>query len=106
VHSREAQSVAQAGYKRPWPVYILVTRKFDVIVNPKSINVAGIIVTFGCHEIKYMLHLVGIMALLALSFLTPYFYYIPRATLSAILICAVVFVIDLRIIKSLWRGCS
>ncbi|KAH0945080.1 hypothetical protein HN011_004172 [Eciton burchellii] len=48
----------------------------------------------------------GIMALLALSFLTPYFYYIPRATLSAILICAVVFVIDLRIIKSLWRGCK
>lgn len=48
----------------------------------------------------------GTMALLALSFLTPYFYYIPRATLSAVLITAVVFMIDLRIIKLLWKGCK
>jgi len=46
----------------------------------------------------------GTMALLALSFLTPYFYYIPRATLSAVLISAVLFMIDLKIIKLLWRG--
>ncbi|XP_076162728.1 sodium-independent sulfate anion transporter [Ptiloglossa arizonensis] len=48
---------------------------------------------------------VGIMALLALSFLTPYFYYIPRATLAAVLISAVIFIIDLKIIKLLWNGC-
>ncbi|XP_036144402.1 sodium-independent sulfate anion transporter [Monomorium pharaonis] len=46
----------------------------------------------------------GTMALLALSFLTPYFYYIPRATLAAVLITAVLFMIDLKIIKMLWRG--
>ncbi|KAL0108505.1 hypothetical protein PUN28_015208 [Cardiocondyla obscurior] len=46
----------------------------------------------------------GSMALLALSFLTPYFSYIPRATLSAVLISAVLFMIDLKIIKLLWRG--
>ncbi|XP_077272863.1 sodium-independent sulfate anion transporter isoform X1 [Temnothorax americanus] len=46
----------------------------------------------------------GTMALLALSFLTPYFYYIPRATLSAVLIIAVFFMIDLKIIKLLWKG--
>lgn len=46
----------------------------------------------------------GIMALLALSFLTPYFYYIPRATLAAVLISAVLFMIDLKIIKLLWKG--
>ncbi|XP_015428676.1 PREDICTED: sodium-independent sulfate anion transporter-like [Dufourea novaeangliae] len=49
---------------------------------------------------------VGIMSLLALSFLTPYFYYIPRATLAAVLISAVIFLIDLRIIKLLWNGCK
>ncbi|XP_043790253.1 sodium-independent sulfate anion transporter isoform X2 [Apis laboriosa] len=49
---------------------------------------------------------VGIMTLLALSFLTPYFYYIPRSTLSAVLISAVVFIIDLKIIKLLWKGCK
>ncbi|EFN76472.1 Sodium-independent sulfate anion transporter [Harpegnathos saltator] len=48
----------------------------------------------------------GTMTLLALSFLTPYFYYIPRATLAAVLITAVIFMIDLRIIKLLWKGCK
>ncbi|KAL6252201.1 hypothetical protein P5V15_007360 [Pogonomyrmex californicus] len=46
----------------------------------------------------------GTMTLLALSFLTPYFYYIPRATLAAVLITAVLFMIDLKIIKLLWKG--
>lgn len=49
---------------------------------------------------------VGIMTLLALSFLTPYFYYIPRSTLSAVLISAVIFIIDLKIIRLLWKGCK
>ncbi|XP_018347540.1 PREDICTED: sodium-independent sulfate anion transporter-like [Trachymyrmex septentrionalis] len=46
----------------------------------------------------------GTMALLALSFLTSYFYYIPRATLAAVLISAVLFMIDVKIIKLLWKG--
>nr|XP_050844484.1 sodium-independent sulfate anion transporter-like isoform X2 [Vespula vulgaris] len=46
----------------------------------------------------------GILTLLALSFLTPYFYYIPRATLAAVLVSAVFFMIDLRIFKVLWKG--
>ncbi|KAK0173739.1 hypothetical protein PV328_006890 [Microctonus aethiopoides] len=46
----------------------------------------------------------GIMALLALSYLTPYFGFIPRATLSAVLMSAVIFLIDWKIIKVLWKG--
>ncbi|XP_003487915.1 sodium-independent sulfate anion transporter [Bombus impatiens] len=49
---------------------------------------------------------VGMMTLLALSFLTPYFYYIPRSTLAAVLISAVIFIIDLKIIRLLWKGCK
>ncbi|KAK9301598.1 hypothetical protein QLX08_006043 [Tetragonisca angustula] len=49
---------------------------------------------------------VGAMTLLALSFLTPYFYYIPRSTLAAVLISAVIFIIDLKIIRLLWKGCK
>lgn len=41
--------------------------------------------------------------LLALSFLTPYFYYIPKATLSAVLITAVIFMVDYEVIPKLWR---
>lgn len=46
----------------------------------------------------------GTLTLLALSFLTPYFYYIPRATLAAVLVSAVLFMVDLRIYKVLWKG--
>ncbi|XP_029176003.1 sodium-independent sulfate anion transporter-like [Nylanderia fulva] len=46
----------------------------------------------------------GTMTLLALSFLTPYFNYIPRATLSAVLITAVMFMIDVKMFKLLWKG--
>ncbi|CAL7941306.1 unnamed protein product [Xylocopa violacea] len=49
---------------------------------------------------------VGTMTLLALSFLTPYFYYIPRSTLAAVLISAVVFMIDFKLIRLLWEGCK
>ncbi|XP_058797830.1 sodium-independent sulfate anion transporter-like [Phymastichus coffea] len=46
----------------------------------------------------------GLMTIFALSFLTPYFYYIPKAVLSAVLISAVGFLIDWKIVYNLWRG--
>lgn len=46
------------------------------------------------------------MTFLALSFLTPYFYYIPKASLAAVLISAVIFMIDWSIITVLWKGSS
>ena len=49
---------------------------------------------------------IGIMAIFALSFLTPYFYYIPKATLSAVLISAVMFLFDWRILQPLVKGSS
>lgn len=38
----------------------------------------------------------SIMTVLALSLLTPYFYYIPKATLAAVLVIAVVFMVNSR----------
>lgn len=43
------------------------------------------------------------LVLLALAFLTPYFYFIPRATLAAVLICAVGSLLDTAIVPHLWR---
>jgi solute carrier family 26 (sodium-independent sulfate anion transporter), member 11 len=37
----------------------------------------------------------AIMALLALTLLTPYFNFIPKATLAAILICAVISLVTI-----------
>jgi hypothetical protein len=45
----------------------------------------------------------GTLIVLALSLLTPYFYYIPRSTLAAVLISAVAFMIDWKILNTLWK---
>ncbi|XP_070507122.1 sodium-independent sulfate anion transporter isoform X2 [Chironomus tepperi] len=45
----------------------------------------------------------AIMALMALTLLTQYFNFIPKATLAAILICAVLSLIDIRIGSKLWN---
>ncbi|XP_063825015.1 sodium-independent sulfate anion transporter-like isoform X1 [Ostrinia nubilalis] len=44
----------------------------------------------------------GIIVLLTLALLTPYFFFIPRAALAAVIVCAVLHMVDLAIIKKLW----
>ncbi|XKL61562.1 hypothetical protein PGB90_008619 [Kerria lacca] len=46
----------------------------------------------------------GIIILLALSLLTPYFYYIPKASLAAVIICAVMFMIEYEVVKPMWKS--
>ncbi|KAG7210487.1 hypothetical protein KM043_012008 [Ampulex compressa] len=46
----------------------------------------------------------GILILLALSLLTPYFYFIPKASLSAVIICAVIYMIEYEIVKLMWKS--
>lgn len=46
-----------------------------------------------------------ILLISALGLLTPYFQYIPRAALSAVIISAVIFMIEYEVIRPLWR-CS
>ncbi|KAF6201239.1 hypothetical protein GE061_005686 [Apolygus lucorum] len=46
----------------------------------------------------------GVLLLLALGVLTPYFYYIPKASLAAVIICAVIFMIEYEVVKPMWRA--
>ncbi|EZA61752.1 hypothetical protein DMN91_003561 [Ooceraea biroi] len=46
----------------------------------------------------------GVLILLALSLLTPYFYYIPKASLSAVIICAVIYMIEYEVVKLMWKS--
>lgn len=46
----------------------------------------------------------GILILLALSLLTPYFYFIPKASLAAVIICAVIFMIEYEVVKPMWKS--
>ncbi|CAL7940636.1 unnamed protein product [Xylocopa violacea] len=45
----------------------------------------------------------GTLVILALFFLTPYFSYIPRTTLAAIIIAAVIFMVEVKVVKPMWR---
>ncbi|XP_063706703.1 sodium-independent sulfate anion transporter [Culicoides brevitarsis] len=43
------------------------------------------------------------IVLLSLMFFTPYFSYIPKATLAGIIIAAVVFMVEIRVVAPMWR---
>lgn len=45
----------------------------------------------------------GCLVVLALFFLTPYFAFIPKATLAAIIIAAVIFMVEVKVVKPMWR---
>ncbi|CAH1236511.1 unnamed protein product [Diabrotica balteata] len=45
----------------------------------------------------------GTVIVFALSFLAPYFYYIPKAVLAAVLITAVSSLLDYKILPVLWK---
>ncbi len=45
----------------------------------------------------------GIIVLLSLSFLTPYFYYIPKASLSAVIVCAVISMVEFGVLYPMWK---
>ncbi|XP_017887700.1 sodium-independent sulfate anion transporter-like isoform X1 [Ceratina calcarata] len=45
----------------------------------------------------------GVLVLVSLQFLTPYLYFIPNAALAAIIIAAVIFMVELHVIKPIWR---
>ena len=53
---------------------------------------------------KSLVRLAGILIVLALSLLTPYFYFIPKAALAAVIICAVIFMIEYEVVKPMWKS--
>ncbi|XP_058061912.1 sodium-independent sulfate anion transporter-like [Anopheles bellator] len=45
----------------------------------------------------------GLLVLLALGLLTDYFFYIPKSTLAAVIIAAMIFIIEYRAVAEMWR---
>lgn len=45
----------------------------------------------------------GSMVLLALGLLTQTFYYIPKAVLAAVIISAMIFMIEFEVAVTIWR---
>ncbi len=48
----------------------------------------------------------GALVLLALALLLPHCAYIPKAALAAVIVCAVIFSVELHVIKPMWRSKS
>ncbi|ODN04448.1 Sodium-independent sulfate anion transporter [Orchesella cincta] len=46
----------------------------------------------------------GVLVIVSLQFLTPYFYYIPKASLASVICCAVIFTVDFEIIYPMWKS--
>ncbi|XP_063231704.1 sodium-independent sulfate anion transporter-like isoform X2 [Bacillus rossius redtenbacheri] len=45
----------------------------------------------------------GVVVLVSLQFFTPYFFFIPKASLAAVIIAAVVFMVEFHVVKPMWR---
>ncbi|XP_037328533.2 sodium-independent sulfate anion transporter-like [Pungitius pungitius] len=45
----------------------------------------------------------SVIVLLSLAFLMPAFYYIPKASLAAVIICAVAPMVDYRVVSKMWN---
>ncbi|CAH1113645.1 unnamed protein product [Psylliodes chrysocephalus] len=60
-------------------------------------NASGVKTTFGGIY-------TGLLVIGALLFFTPYFYYIPNAVLGAVIIAATVFMVELKVVKPMWRS--
>ncbi|XP_039232378.1 sodium-independent sulfate anion transporter isoform X2 [Drosophila yakuba] len=46
----------------------------------------------------------SVIVIIALLYLTPCFYYIPKAALASIIIAAVIFMVQYRVIKPMWHS--
>jgi Sulfate permease and related transporters (MFS superfamily) len=55
-----------------------------------------------CSDVPFKF-VAGILVILSLQYFTPYFYYIPKASLAAVIIAAVVFMVEFHVVKPMWR---
>ncbi|KAG5889895.1 hypothetical protein JTB14_032794 [Gonioctena quinquepunctata] len=46
----------------------------------------------------------GVLVIASLLVFTPYFYYIPNAVLGAVIIAAVAFMVEIKVIKPMWKS--
>ncbi|XP_050432664.1 sodium-independent sulfate anion transporter-like isoform X2 [Adelges cooleyi] len=46
----------------------------------------------------------GVLVIVALLVCTPYMYYIPKASLAAIIIAAVLFMVEVRVVRPIYRS--
>ncbi|KAG8277260.1 hypothetical protein J6590_047134 [Homalodisca vitripennis] len=66
-----------------------------------SVSRTGVAKTSGISSPLAGLH-TSLVVIFSISFLASYFYYIPRSSISAVLIVSSIYMIDTRIIRKMW----
>jgi sodium-independent sulfate anion transporter 11 len=46
------------------------------------------------------------LVLLAITVLTPYFFFIPKSCLAAVIICSIIFMVEVHLVKLVWKSKS
>lgn len=89
-----------AGYELRSEVYILVRilffHAFTLIV----------VKFFNVDLLRGFFFVPGLLVIIALMFCTPYLYYIPKSALAAIIIAAVIFMVEVRVVRPIYRSKS
>jgi sodium-independent sulfate anion transporter 11 len=62
-------------------------------------SASGVKTTFGCLW-------TGALVMLTLGLIMPYCAYIPKASLAAVIITAVIFSVEYEVIRPMWRSKS
>ncbi len=76
----------------------------SLTVNPWDLRALAFRLTFKMSTVSEgVCFCAGVIVLLSLAFLMPLFFYIPKASLAAVIICAVSPMIDFRVPVQLWR---
>lgn len=66
-----------------------------------------ILISNNSHKLKIKLYFFsGLLVILSLLFFTPCFAYIPKSSLAAVIIAAVIFMVEVHVVKPMWRSKS
>ena len=58
------------------------------------------------HNLILYTYILAALVLLAISVLTPYFFFIPKSCLAAVIITAVIFMVETSLVKMVWKSKS
>ena len=98
VHRKMSKNINLPFMKDLWTLLCCHKSLWEVKVKSQKLSLI---------EPDLMLFISGVftssLVLLALSILTPFFQYIPKATLAAVIITSVLRMVNIRIIKKIWQ---
>lgn len=97
------------AYVHQWKDFTPVRLMFSKVNCVKAVHF--IFVVYTLYRSSWLITNVrfrfsGILVIISLMFCTPYLYYIPKTALAAIIIAAVIFMVEVRVVRPIYRSKS